>query len=347
MKKEYLLLFIAIIGLSALLFYQKQGKTNYQLPQLEVIRAEVDRLVLNQGKEHVELRKVDDHWLIEPQGWRANDERVENMVAALRKVRLGALVSEKKNYRLYELTPEKKLTAALYHGDQLLREISVGKCSSTFRQTYIMLRDDPKVYQALGNLKNNFFIKLTDLRDKTVMKITEQELKKIDEVVLEREAAGKKETLKLVRVVAAAADKKAEKADPKAEKGKLKAEDQIWKLPDGRPAVKGSVKALLKVMAHLQCQEFIDDLGPEAFTKPAFRVVAKAGDREYSLSLLKLKEGAYPARSSYVKEAFRLPKWRADKFVRDFSAYTGEKKKKPAKKAVKPAGKKSKPKSGK
>jgi hypothetical protein len=341
MKKEYLLLIVAIVGLSALLFYQKQGKTNYQLPQLEVLKGEADRLVLEKGGERVELRRVDGRWVIEPQGWRANQERVENMVAELRKVKLGALVSEKKNYRLYELTPEKRVTAALYQGDRLLRQLAIGKCSRTFRQTYIMLKDDPRVYQALGNLKNNFFTSVSELRDKTVLKIGKEELAAIDEVVLEQEKGGRKETLKLVRAAAAAAGEKAGDA-AKTDGGKdKKAAPAVWKLPDGKPAQAGAVKSLLQTLSHLECQNFIDDPGPEAFAKPAFRVVARGGGKEFWLALLPLKDGAYPARSSYVKEVFRLPKWRADRIVGDFSAYTGEKKQAASSKAAAAAGDKS------
>ncbi len=333
MKKEYLLLIAAIIGLSALLFYQKRGKTNYQLPQLEVLKAEADRLVLERGKEHVELRKLNGHWVIEPKGWRANDERVENMVAELKKIRLSALVSEKKNYRLYELLPEQRLTASLYHGKELLRQVSIGKCSSTFRQTYLMLKDDPKVYQALGNLKNNFFIAVSDLRDKTVMKISGKDLAAIDEVVLEREEKGKKETLKLVRISPAAGkeEKSAPDSGPEKDQDKRqnKAAETTWRRADGQPVKAAEVKALIQALAHLQCQKFIAAPGPEAFRTPAFRVVARGGGKEFSLALLKLKDGAYPARSSYVKETFQLPKWRAGKIVRDFSVYTGKQHEKP------------------
>jgi len=325
MKKEYLLLFAAIIGLSALLFYRKQGKTNYQLPPLPELKAKADRLVLDRGKEHAELRRVDGQWLIEPQGWRANQERVANMVSELRKVKLSALVSDKKNYRLYELLPDQRLTASLYHGDQLLRQVSIGKCSSTFRQTYVMLKDDPRVYQALGNLKNNFFVSLSDLRDKTVMKISAPELKEITEVTLERERQGQRQSLKLVKVSPAAAPGK--KSDSTPEKEAHKDGKAVWQRADGRPVKSAEVEALLKNLSHLECRKFVADLGPEAFRKPWLRVVARGGGHEFSLALLELKDGAYPGRSSYVKDAFELPKWRADKLTRDFSVYTGEKRK--------------------
>ena len=323
MKKEYLLLVVAIVALGALLFYQKQGKVNYQLPKLPAISDAADRLVVEKGGQRVELRRVDGKWVIEPQAWRANQERVDNMVDELKKIKLSALISEKKNYLLYELTPEKRLTASLYMGDQLLRQVMIGKCSSTYRQTYVMLKDDPRVYQALGNLKNNFFSTVDELRDKTVLKIDDQDLAAIDEVTLERNEKSGLQTLVMVKVKAAD-DKPGDKKDENS--AARSASAGKWQLKDGGTPVKDrEVAALLKVLSHLQCSRYLEEGAEKSFGKPFYRVVAKGGGREFSIALQPLKDGSYPAVSSYAQGAFLLPKWKADKIVRDFSVYTGEK----------------------
>ena len=166
MKKEYLLLVVAIIGLGALLFYQKKGRTNYQLPVLPVLTESVDRLVIEKDGQLTELRLTDGQWGVGPQQYRADAARVKKMIAEVKELKLGALISDKKNYQLYELTPEKKTKVTLYHADQLLRELQIGKNSASLKQTYVMLKDDSKVYQALGDLKSNFFTSVAELRDK-------------------------------------------------------------------------------------------------------------------------------------------------------------------------------------
>ncbi len=322
MKKEYLLLVVAIVALGALLFYQKQGKVNYQLPKLAPINEAADRLVIEKGGERVELRRVDGQWVIEPQAWPANQERVKNMVDDLKNIKLSALISEKKNYLRYELTPEKRLTVALYQGDRLLRQVTIGKCSSTYRQTYVMLKDDPRVYQALGNLKNNFFSTVDELRDKTVLRIDDRDLAAIDEVTLERNEKNGLRTLVMVKVKAAD-DKKDGKKDEDGAAPAASAER--WQLKDGGTPVKGrEVTALLKALSHLQCSRYLEEGAEKSFGKPFCRVVARGGGREFSIALQPLKDGSYPAISSYVRGAFLLPKWKADKIVRDFSVYTGK-----------------------
>jgi hypothetical protein len=200
MKKEYLLLIVAIIGLAALLVYQKKGQTNYQLPKLAEIDVPVDRVVLEEGDHKVELRQVDGNWVVGPKSYRADNARAAKMVDEIRKLQLVALVSEKENYQLYELNEKKRFTVKLFHGKELLREVMIGKNSASLRQTYVMLKDDRNVYQALGNLKSNLFAKISDLRDKEVVKLPPAEREKIDRITLERVKDGKKELLELVKI---------------------------------------------------------------------------------------------------------------------------------------------------
>ncbi len=333
MKKEYLFLVVAIVVLGGLLFYQKRDRTNYKLPKLEQLdAANADRLLLSRGPKTAELVKTDGKWQLKPQRWRANQERARQMVDELAKLKVVALISDKKNYRLYELDPEKGLKAALYQGDKLLREVIIGKCSSSFRQTYIRLKDDDRVYQALGNLKNNFFVEVSELRDKTVMRIAATERDKIDRIVLEREKDGRSETLTMLRVP----EKKAGKAGAgRSEKEGQKEQEKKggngkvvgWQLENGRPVSAAAVKSLLNILSDLRCQGYLDDYRRDAFKQPWYKITLKAGDREYTLALLAEKDGVSPALSSEAEAPFKLPGWRVKDIVKDFSAYTGEKSK--------------------
>ena len=315
MKKEYLLLVVAIIGLGALLFYQKKGRTNYQLPELSVLAETVDRLVLEKDDQLTELRMVDGKWVVGPQQYRADSARVKKMIAEVKDLRLTALISEKGNYQLYELTPEKKLKVALYHADQLLRELQVGKNSTSLRQTYVMLKDDPKVYQALGNLKSNLFSTVAELRDKKVLEITEAKLAELDELVLQRQEAGKTLVLHMVKV----------KAEPVADGAKTdQPPSQVvgWQQESGEPVVAEAITELLKNLSNLQCESFIEDRQSEDFKEAVYRVVVKGGGEEFLLDLFAPEDGKYPATSSLIPYPFMLPSWRADKLVKDFTVYT-------------------------
>lgn len=334
MKKEYLLLMVAIIGLAALLMYQKKGQTNYQLPRLSEINVPVDRVVLEEGDHKVELRQVDGKWVVGPKSYRADNVRAAKMVDEVRNLQLVALVSEKMNYQLYELNKKKRFSVKLFHDKKLLREIMIGKNSNSLRQTYVMLHDDPDVYQALGNLKSNFFSTISELRDKEVLKLSSKERGKIDKITLERLQNGKKELLEMVKVMPEPEtdSKTGQPADSKnavATKVKVPKKPAVvagWQLPDGTPVAAAAVSALLNTLTDLKCKDYLEDLSPDEFKKPAYRVTIKGDKTEFSIAFLDVKGDKFRALSSQVSQPFLLPSWQAKKIVKDFADYTGAKK---------------------
>ncbi|MBN2808942.1 MAG: DUF4340 domain-containing protein [Deltaproteobacteria bacterium] len=316
MKKEYFLLVIVIVALGALLFYQKKGRTNYQLPKLAQLDKAVDRLFIEKAGEQVELNLRDGKWVLGKQAYPANQARVEKMIDEVRNLNLTALISDKGNYQIYELTPEKALAVRLYNGAQLLREIEVGKNSSSLRQTYVRLHNDANVYQALGNLQSNFFTTVNELRDKKVLAISPEKLAGIDEIVLEQPAAGGLQRVKLVKVKALpAAD--AEKTESSS------APTASWQREDGGPLDPALVTRLLKTLSDLQCESFIEDSQAQSFTNPLYRVEARGAGEAFSLVLLAAEDNKYPALSSQVQEPFWLPAWRVDSVVKSFSVGAG------------------------
>ncbi len=333
MKKEYLLLLVAIIGLAALLVYQKKGQTNYQLPKLAEIDASVDRLVLEEGDHKVELRQVDGNWVVGPKSYRADNARAAKMVDEIRNLQLVALISEKENYQLYELNEKKGFTVKLFHEKELLREVMIGKNSASLRQTYVMLQGDRNVYQALGNLKSNFFSKISDLRDKEVVKLSPVEREKIDRITLERTKDGKKELLELLKKTPEPeTDSKTEAQSDSKSASETEAKEPppapvaIWQLADGTPVAAAAVSGLLNAMTDLKCKDYLEDLSPDEFKESVYRIVVKGDETELSIAFLDVDGNEFRALSSQVSQPFLLPSWQAKKMVKDFTDYAGAKK---------------------
>ena len=312
MKKEYLLLVVVIIGLGALLFYQKKGRTNYQLPVQPVLEKAVDRLVIEKSGKLVESRLVEGKWVVGPEQYRANVIRIEKMIGVVKGLKLTALISEKGNYQLYELTPEKKIKVKLYHTDQLMRELQIGKSSTSLKQTYVMLKDDPKVYQALGNLKSNFFSTVAELRDKKVFEVSEKTLAGFDEIVLQRQKDGEIRVLRMTKV----------KSETDAEAVKTDRPVALWRQENGAPVGADAVSELLKNLSDLRCESFIENGQLEEFEKAVYRVMLKGAGEEFSLALLAPENDKYPALSSQSPDSFWLSSGRAEQIVKDFAHYT-------------------------
>ena len=316
MKKEYLLLVVVIIGLGALLFYQKKGQTNYQLPVLPVLQKSVDRVLIEKAGEKIEIRLHDGKWVVGEKAYRANSDRVKKIIAEVKAVKLEALISEKANYQIYDLEAEKRIKVSLFAADQLLRELQIGKNSASLRQTYVMLKDDPKVYQALGNLKSNVFSSVADLRDKKVFAIGADKLASIDEIVVDHLEDGKRQVIKLVKL----------KSEPVAgdQANDLPAAPVVtWRLASGASVASENVKKLFNSISDLQCENYIDNPHSEAFSSPLYKVVLKGGGEEFSLSLMAPEDNKYPALSSQSPEPFWLPGWRTKKIIKELAAFYG------------------------
>ncbi|MBN2707226.1 MAG: DUF4340 domain-containing protein [Deltaproteobacteria bacterium] len=334
MKKEFLLLLVVIIGLGALLFYQKKGKTNYQLPQLSAFSEGADRLLLEKGTERIELRRDDKIWLIGAEKYRADGARVAAMLDKLKELQPVALISEKGNYQLYELDPEKRISVSLYAGDKLLRRLEIGKSSASLRQSYVRLGEDPKVYQVLGNLQSNFFTTLDELRDKEVLTIAPEQRENLNEIVLERFVDGKSESLKMLRLplekqpadqgrTEAESQAAGDSADSAPQSAKAASALSGWQLTDGSPVAASAVAELLDGLAALKCDSFLAESSGVDFSRPFYQIILRGAQAEFRLSLLASENGGYPAVSSAVAEPFRLPSWKGERLIKDFAAYTG------------------------
>ncbi|MCK5681476.1 DUF4340 domain-containing protein [bacterium] len=325
MKKEYLLLVVVIVGLAALLVYQKKGKTNYQLPELTHIDAPVNHLVLAEEGRTVELRQVDGSWVVGPVPYRADNVRAAKMVDEIINLQLVALISEKENYQLYELNDKKCFVAKLYNDQTLLREVVIGKNSASLRQTYVMLADDPNVYQALGNLRRNFFSTIPELRDKKVLQISWQERKKLNKISLERLVDGEIETLEMVKIT----------PDANSDESKVDAANgestpvSGWQVKSGALVDDVVISGLLDAISELKCTNYLEELDLGDFEKPTYRVLLSGAASEFSIAFLEHANNEYQALSSQSTQPFLLPAWQAGKIVKDFADYTDVEKKAP------------------
>ena len=59
------------------------------------------------------------------------------MLSAIENLTLTALVSESKNYNLYDLNEEKRINVKAWQGENLKRDVDLGKTASSFRHTFV------------------------------------------------------------------------------------------------------------------------------------------------------------------------------------------------------------------
>ena len=299
-KKEYIILAVVIIALTVYLVMRSSDRTQYRLPDVPQAAAkDISRLQITRSQTTIVINKKDDKWYIAPDEFPADANKVKDMLNAVEKLTLTALVSESKNYNLYDLNEDKKLNVKAWQGEDLKRDVDLGKTASSFRHTFVRPAGDERVFHARGNFKNNFDFSVDDLRDKLVLALNPADIKLI-QVIKDQQTLTISKSQAPVVVDNTEAEKKSDPG-PGAKKS-------AWQAADGRPVEETAVNQLLNAVSDLRCEKFIIDRQKEDFTSPLFTLQLKGG-QEYSLSIFAKtadKDTDFPAVSSGSNYPFLL-----------------------------------------
>jgi Domain of unknown function (DUF4340) len=223
------------------------------------------------------------------------------MLDTLSGLTLTALVSESKNYALYELDDAQKANVKAWQGDQLKRDVDVGKAAPSFRHTFVRLAGDDRVFHGRDNFSFRFRTRIEDLRDKTVLSFSRQD---IQEIQITKDGV----QLTLVRAPASVETAPAGQSLANA-----------WQSNDGRPANNAALEAFLGELSSLQADAFIDGRDKAAFSQPIYAVALK-GLQEHSLALFAPAGGDsqdHPAVSSGSAHPFSVSEDHARRLMKN------------------------------
>ncbi|NQU14283.1 MAG: DUF4340 domain-containing protein [Desulfobacteraceae bacterium] len=309
-KKEYVLLVLIILALSIYLYVRSTDRTLYEIPEVPDLAGdditEID--ISRPGGATISLNKKDDQWVIQPQGFVADTDKVKAMVNHIKKITLTALVSEAKDYNRYKLGDDQKITVKARTGDKLSRDFDVGKTAPSYQHTFIKLADDANVYHARGNFRSDFDQTVESLRDKTVLSFDKKEITEI------RISKGQ-ETLILDRKEVSVEPEPTQKAEK--EKKPAAKKETVWVNPAGKKGDASKVSSLLKALSDLECKRYIGNRKKDDLKDPVYRVRLK-GLQEYTLSIFAKKNKdakSYPAVSSQNDDPFELADYQANKIM--------------------------------
>lgn len=303
-KKEIAILFFIVAVLLFYIFSEKGEKTHYKLPDTETVNTEdISKISISGKDSDITLIKGDDGWLIAPQNYPADETMVNNLVRTISGLKLTALVSESKNYSIYELDKDNSIEVESYAGDKISRKISIGKPASSYRHTFVMIGDDHRVYHAEGNIKNEFNKTVSDLRDKLVMKFSDE----IAEVIIKK---GGNELIVLRGTPPVSVD--VSDKDSKAEVEDL----AKWIAADGSPVKAEEIDEIISSLSNFKCDEFIEDREKDDFKSPLFTLTLK-GINTYSISFFEKEDDQYPGISSESEYPFFISEWKAERIMKE------------------------------
>jgi hypothetical protein len=309
-KKEYAILAVVIVALGLYLFFRNTDRTTYALPELPALKTQdLTKIEIGKGNRTVVLTRKDDGWLVAPGDYPADGTLVDRMLDALADLKVTALVSETQNYTRYELDENQQIRVTAYQDDKAVRSFRIGKAAETMRHTHITLSDDPNVYHAQGNFRQDFDHTVDDLRDKTVLAF-----KKEDVTEYSIATEGKTVTIKKAPTPPAP-----EGDDAATDAAPEKATAVEWKTDDGRTVANDAVQRLLADLSGLKCRTYLTDRAKTDFADPAF-LIRINGAAESVLEIFDPADDTateVPARSSLRQDPFTLSDFDIDP-VKDF-----------------------------
>jgi hypothetical protein len=312
-KKDIAILFFVITVLIFYIYSEKKNKTHYELPEIQQLHtADISRLEIKKEGLTISLLKEEGKWLVDENKYPADHAMVENMLNRLSELTLTALASESENYSLYSLDEKSRIEVHAYKDESLLRKISIGKPASSYRHTFVMIDDDPRVFHADGNIKNDFDKKTSGLRDKKVMSFNDD----IMEIVLTKDSR----EMTIVKAAAPVSVETTEEEIKNDDQPKQQA-DPKWTTADGGAVNQKEVNEIISTLSGLSCDNFIEDRTKDDFQTPVFRAVLK-GVNTYTVAVFEKQENQYPAISSESNYPFLISDWKAQKIMKNFATLT-------------------------
>jgi hypothetical protein len=297
-KKEYIVLILIIIGLSVYLYMRSSGRARYEVPELDGLKkSEINKIEISRGGSSLALKKKDDQWYLEPKGFLADRMKVNAMLNVFEALALTALVSESKDYNRYDLQPEKRINVKAWQQEALKRNFDIGKAAASFRHTFVRLDGDSRVFHARDNFRDKFDFTIDDLRDKTVMSFT---INDIQQVQIIKDAHSVKLVRSEVTVKAAPAQ------EQKTEAPAAAAVKYEWRNENGESGNDRNLNRLLTTLGDLKCADYINERPKNSFSAPIYTVKLKGvGDHQLEIfAMVDKDDKKHPAVSSYSDSPF-------------------------------------------
>lgn len=303
-KKEHIVLAVVILGLLIYILFKNTDRTHYELPVLDKIEtSDISKIVITRASGEMALERRDDRWIIQPEGYPADQDQIDLMLDAVTDVVLTSLVSESGSYTQYDLSDDKKIGLEIFTGEQSKRTFDIGKTASTYRHTYVRLKDNRNVYQARNNIRHPFDTEIGKLRDKKVAVFD----KEFVTAVTIKDAGGTFEIGKpQIPPASMTGDADSLAAQPAP----------AWQTADGRTADSNVVDGILTTLGNLKCDSYIEGKTKSDFNSPVFSISVD-GSNPVTLDIFALQEDKkYPAVSSQNEYPFLLTEWAVKRIMK-------------------------------
>ena len=309
MKKEYIILAVAIVALVLYVVLRDSDRTHYDIPEIaKPAKENITRLDVRGPSGTLVLKRFDDSWLSEPERYPLDNNKVGGMLDALSGLDVVSLVSEAESYGQYDLGKDTRIFVEALGGEESLLKLDIGKTASTQRHTYVKLVDDKNVYQVSGNIRRTFDVGIATLRDKKVLTLDRAAVTGIT-------VSSGGESLALTKI--------SRPVEPVEEGGAPPQAVTAWITADSTDADGTVVDGILGRVINLQCDGFPEDDLQVDLSEPTFILVFHGVESD-TLSIYGLAgEKMFLATSSQYDFPFILSEWKINQIRKTPSEVMG------------------------
>lgn len=164
------ILIIAVIMITAIIF--KNFVSFDFLPDFEEFSGDPDYLKIEYAGEAVEFKKNNEIWTINST-YAADNSIVSKLINELNNANVENFISDNEYYSQYDLTDSTAVKIVLKSGEEYLRNLYIGKESSSKNSVYMRIAADEKkaVYLVSGINRTLFSNKVDYYRNKNMLNI--------------------------------------------------------------------------------------------------------------------------------------------------------------------------------
>ncbi len=302
LKKEYIILFLIILALVLYLLSRKQDKIEYELPILNTIQtSEVSKIEILFKGNTLAINRTGDKWTLGSKGYRADKNRVKNILDFLERVIPVTMASDSKNYTRYGLDDDSKIEVSAFSNDSRIRKLDIGYSVSGHDYTFVRLENDHRVYHVKGKARNLFETDLDGLRDKTVLSFDRNSIKSI---IMQKDDKTYEITVSSVEPL------------PSEERNEPEEPENPWRDNQGNEVNEDIPESILSTLTNLKCEKFLYDSQKTGSKKEVLKITL-TGEKDYTLTIFEKadEDDEYSALSLESPDPFILSEWKAEKLI--------------------------------
>ena len=308
MKKEYIILVVAIVALGLYLVLRSTDRTHYEIPEIAAPdKEQITRLDIIGPSGTLTLKRSDDLWLSQPAGHPLDNSKVDGMLEALSTLDVISLVSEAESYVQYDLGNDKRVFVEATNIEKSLLKLDIGKVASTQRHTYVKLVDDTNVYQVSGNIRRIFDVEIWTLRDKKVMTLDKDA---VTGLTIEMDG----ERISLTKI---------SKPVEQTAEGQPRQDVTAWITADSTEADGTVVNGILGRLVNLQSDGFPEDDQQVDMSEPAFTLTINGAKPDTLKIYGPSGEKMFLASSTQYDFPFMLAEWKLNQIRKTPSEVMG------------------------